>query len=247
MALTFSFKEFTEEIVSLEGIAGRYIARESVGVLQRLRVSLENVRSQPGSGMARWEIPENEPLRTIVSNGDYEPDGNGQDNVSAAISSVWEIEPFGNRERGGSSKLFRLVGIASTRVRILRHTPEHLEEEVAMWRMEVGDDAAPGCRFHVQILGYENLPFPHSIPIPRLPSILISPMTVFEFVVGELFQDSWLHEAARVNANMNLWRTIQRQRFSRLLGWLGSAVESTTGSPWLSLKKAPIEQDLFTR
>lgn len=247
MALTFAFSQFVRELTALEAIVRSYTARESSAVLRRLGIALENARSQRSAAMIRWELSEAEPFRTKVSHGEYEPQGNGQDNISAAISSLWEIEPFGNREQGGYSKLFRLTGIASTRVRLFRHSPAGVEE-AAMWRMEIGADDAPGCRFHVQVLGEGiELPFPHSISIPRLPSIMISPMAVIEFVVGELFQDSWPRDAARVSAGMNMWRSIQRERFSRLLAWQKDAIDSSTGSPWLSLKKAPIDKDLFTR
>ena len=245
MALRFTFKEFEEEIIAIEALVASYTARESVGVLQRLKIALNNVRAQRSEAVARWEVPQAEPFRTIVSRGAYEPDEGGQDNISAEISSVWEIAPFGNRERGGYSRYFRIAGIASTRVRLIRHTPD-ITEEVGMWRMEIGDDDAPGCRFHVQVLGERmEVPFPHSISIPRLPSIMISPMAVIEFVVGELFQDQWPQDAARMSAQMNRWRSIQKERFSRLLTWQRDAVESSTGSPWLSLKKAPIAPDLF--
>ncbi len=247
MPLDFSIKEFLTEIAAVEAITARFTARESAGVLPRLRISLENLRYQKNDAISRWGIPEEEPFRTSVSYGEYERDSNGEHNVFAEITSVWEIGPYGNREAGGVSKLLRLHGIASTRVRLIRESHDGLEE-IAMWRMEIGDDNAPGCRFHVQVLGeVDEIPFPHSITVPRLPSIMVSPMAVIEFVVGELFQDSWPREASRGGASMDMWRSIQTKRLDRLLNWQSSVVQNNLGSPWLSLKTATISHDLFSQ
>ena len=246
MPLDFSIREFLSEIAALEAITSSFTARESAGVLARLRIALENVRTQRNNAVTKWGIPENEPFRTTVSHGQYERDGNGEHNVFAEISSVWEVGPHGNREAGGASKRFRLYGIASSRVRLLRRD-QNGDEEVAMWRMEIGDDNAPGCRFHVQVLGERaEIPFPHSISVPRLPSIMVSPMSVIEYVVGELFQDEWPREASRGGASMDLWRSIQTERFIRLMNWQRAAVQTNVGSPWLSLKMAEISHDLFS-
>ena len=247
MPLTFSTRELLSEITALESIATKFTARDSAAVLPMFRTSLENIRAQRNHDAVRWEISENIPFRTADSLGDYELDGNGQHNVFAEITSIWDVAPYGNRESGGTSRFVRLIGNASTRVRLFCRTPDQITE-IAMWRMEIGDDDAPGCRFHVQVLGErDEFPFPHSLSIPRLPSIMVTPMAVIEFVIGELFQDAWPKEAARGTADMGLWRTIQVKRFNRLLQWQQDAVAQSTGSPWLSLKKAEIAQDLFTR
>lgn len=37
----------------------------------------------------------------------------------------------------------------------------------------------------------EDLPFPKSLDIPRLPAPLMSPFLVVDLALGELFQDRW--------------------------------------------------------
>jgi len=58
-----------------------------------------------------------------------------------------------NREGAGRrAKSFRVTGNASTKVSILQ-SREDGREQLAMWRFEIGHDTAPGCHFHVQVLG----------------------------------------------------------------------------------------------
>ena len=248
MPLTFSFAEVLSEIATIEKIASKYISRESANVLPNLHASLENVRTQRNNAVVEWGIPADAPLRTSTSLGDYECEPrNGEHNVSAEISSIWEITPFGNRDAGGISKWFSLTGKASTVARIIRHDP-HAKVEIAMWRMEIGDDGAPGCRFHVQIMGeHDHPPFPHSLSVPRLPTIIFTPMAVIEFVIGELFQDDWRREGSRDTPAIHEWRQIQQRRFQKLFEWHSTVLATSTASPWLALKLAAVDRDLFAK
>ena len=66
---------------------------------------------------------------------------------------------------------FEVAGLASTKLRILDAVSDD-ETELAMWRVELGDQQSPGCYFHTQILGQSDVPpFPHSVCIPRLPTL----------------------------------------------------------------------------
>ena len=117
-----------------------------------------------------------------------------------------------------------------------------------MWRVEVGDDNAPGCTFHIQVLG-ECLdpPFPKSLSVPRFPSILTTFGDVLEFVLGELFQDDWKKHVNQQSRYVESWRPFQKKRFSRIFNWQENLIkESQGGSPWMSLKQAQPPETLFT-
>jgi len=247
--IEFTFSEIDEEIDALSKVAAGFIAKRSSRVLGDLRTMLNGIRSAPAGRSHFWNIPEGGPLCTEPSWGDYEPGSEGQHNVFASVTSTWQIEPLGQHNPGSRPhRKFTLVGIASTRIRIIKGTPDEPQEELAMWRMEVGDDASPGCHFHVQVLGEQDVPpFPHSLSIPRLPGLAITPMAAFEFVVGELFQDKWREHAGNETNDMKRWQPIQRRRLIRLLQWQKAAVENASGSPWTALKIAKPEADLFSR
>ena len=252
MAFEFLFQEFLDEIEALQAITEGFIAIESIHVLPRLRTQLENLRQGPWNGRVFWGIPREDPLKTTENEGSYERISlgrRGAHTVHAQISSVWEIiwSPHNNRKRR-TSNTFQLVGIASTRVSIRRQAEDGSSKELAMWRVEVGDDDSPGCRLHVQILGEEEtLHFPKSFPVPRLPSIIVTPMTVIEYVLGELFQDEWRERAFGQPRLIDQWRRIQSTRLIKLLAWQKRVVESCTGPPWTSLKLDKLEPDTFLR
>ncbi len=242
----FSFQEIEDEIRSISRIAEDFLDPYAIFTLQFLIDSLESIRSSAPGGVHNWGIPEKSPVRTIVSPGAYNPGAIGHPHVSAMISSTWEIRPIGNRgPRSRADRVFELAGQATTKVRILQEL-EDGREEIAMWRMEIGDRASPGCIFHVQVLGESPYPpFPHSLPIPRFPGLLVSPPAVLEFVLAELFQDEWRMHTARETPEIQRWRAIERRRLRNVLSWLHGRLDSATGSPWVTLKRAIPPDELF--
>lgn len=120
-------------------------------------------------------------------------------------------------------------------------------EELAMWRIEIGDDASPGCHFHVQIRGEdEEGPFPKRLSVPRLPTCLASPMAALEFLLAELFQEAWLRHVSAETDALRQWRAIQRDRLEKLFAWQTQTVSRVNQtSPWSTLKLAKPPADLF--
>ncbi|MCY3667843.1 MAG: hypothetical protein OXH81_19445 [Gemmatimonadetes bacterium] len=112
--------------------------------------------------------------------------------------------------------------------------------------MELGADDSPGCYVHAQILGdSDDPPFPKSVPIPRLPSIFVSPMSVVEFVLGELFQDEWAKATAGNSSEVLFWRALQQKRLQSLFSWYQSELKNSVSSPWMTLKEAKPDGELF--
>lgn len=241
--LEFAFQEIIAEIKAFSRVARDYIAPQSFGVLPQLWTTLEEIQQLNGGTQVNWGITQAYPLRTVVSEGQYEPNGGGHHHLFAEMTSTWEIAPRGPRRHPGRN--FALVGNASTRVRLI---DARSSTSLAVWRMEIGDDASPGCHFHVQVLGEDpDGPFPNTLSVPRFPGILVTPMVALEFVLAELFQDEWKEHAAHETADMNRWRPIQSNRLSRLLEWKRDEARRVTGSPWTALKWAKPLSSLFTQ
>jgi hypothetical protein len=238
--LQFYFSEFDEEIDAISKVADKFIHFSSAAVFMNLRRTLGGVRQAPAGRAIRWGIAEELPLYTNTSAGEYEPDSEGEHLVYAEITSVWELVPLGPHNPGAQPhRKFELSGLASTKVRLREGSVEEPGMELAMWRMEIGDEQSPGCHFHVQILGESaDGPFPHSLPVPRLPGLLMTPMAVVEFVLAELFQDSWKSHATKSTANMQRWQSIQQNRITSVLEWQNEIVRRSTGAPWTALKWA---------
>jgi hypothetical protein len=245
--LHFSFQEFDTEIDAIAKIAENFLSPTSGHVLSNLKDNLEQIRSSKAGRTYTWGISDKFPLMTKMSSGDYEPQSHGELFVHASISSVWDIEPLGNHNPGSyPSRKFALAGKASTRVRLYEGEPEIPGRELAMWKMDIGDDRSPGCHFHVQVLGEnEEPPFPHTLPVPRFPSLLMTPMSVLEFVLAELFQDEWKRHVAGSNPFVQRWQPIQKNWIGKLLKWQYNELMRLGGSPWTSLKGAKPEFDLF--
>lgn len=215
-------------------------------MLPALQDSLQSIREASAGSKYPWQISEDWPLRTIPTQS-YKR-GGGSHEVFAAISSIWEVEPIGaHTAKYWRNRRFVLDGMASTRVRVYRNSSENGPEELAMWRMEIADSDSPGTYFHVQVMGQLDVPpFPNYLEVPRLPGFVATPMLVFEFVLGELFQVEWPKEAARESYDSNQWRQVQLHRFKRLLEWqLRCLDQSGSPSPWAVLKASQPDDDLF--
>jgi hypothetical protein len=120
------------------------------------------------------------------------------------------------------------------------------EREIAMWRMEIGNEALPGCAFHAQILGEaEGGHFPRTLSVPRLPLFMATPLAALDFFLGELFQNDWPEVAARASANTDMWRGIHAPRWERTLDWQKTQIAGAVGSPWLAVKRTYPQRDLF--
>ena len=245
--LEFKFQDVLNEIQAFADLAEAFLEPSSLRVLAELSGVLENVRDTRSSKTVRWEIPDDRPLVTRASFGAYQPDAQGAHNIFAEVSSVWEIKRIAPQKKKNRAELFALDGLASTRIRLFRRLPDgNKGESVAMWRTEIGDMKSPGCHFHFQILGEDdNGPFPKSVDVPRLPSVLATPLTITEFVLGELFQDEWAMHAAAQSSHLKRWIPIQKRRLLAVMGWQHDVVHNAAGSPWATLKQEKPTSGLF--
>jgi hypothetical protein len=157
--------------------------------------------------------------KTKISQGQYENSSplaqrRGQHKVFGEITSTWTIAPSDPRATSRTlAKTFTVTGNASVRIRLVEPNSDSDGRELAMWRVELGDEYAPGCYFHIQVLGEDGRiepPFPHSLSVPRLPALVFTPMAALEFVIAELFQYEWKQHAAQETPAMQIWKSIQQ-------------------------------------
>jgi hypothetical protein len=251
--LYFSFTEMEQEAVNMALIASKYLDDEhddSHAIITTWRKQLSAFRtSQPGTKFD-WAIPFQRPIRTKLSVGKYEPDGNGEHSVYATLSSIWQIAipalDMRTAKRGTPQSHFEVFGKASTRVSVFAHRGQGAADELARWRFEIGNQDSPGCHFHAQILGEaEDRIFPKSMSVPRLPNMLFTPMDALEFVLAELFQDEWAEHVAKETDAIRNWAGCQKRRLIRLLQWQQDRLEKYSGSPWTSLKAAKPDANLL--
>ena len=244
--LEFSFKEVLDEIHAFDRIANRFIAGESAGVLRAFYESLRRIRDARSTDRQRWEIPRRQPVRTIPSVGEYEPGGHGEHTVYAELSCLWEITPVVPRKQSHPLQIFRLTGIASTEVHLFE-SRDGEPRELGTWKMEIGDNASPGCHYHVQMRrDVADPPFPRSLSIPRFPIFFVSPLLALEFVVAELFQEEWPRQL-RETSELGRWRSIHLQRLDQFFVWQLTEVRRgyRLGTPLLQLKALKPESALF--
>jgi len=105
-------------------------------VLPRFREELENIRKAAAGRRYSWEIPEDDPLLTDVSRGQYEAGERvHKEHIFAAISATWSVAPLGpHGPKYARARLFELGQLASTKVRLFRYSPDGRHQEAAEGR-----------------------------------------------------------------------------------------------------------------
>jgi hypothetical protein len=248
--LIFSFQEMLAEIQAMSLIGSDFLSRETQQVvIPNVLNVLESIRAARRLTASSWSVTIDRPIRTIDSVGEYEPgERRGQHTIFGELTFIWRILcPQQAGPKSVPQKRFVLSGLSSTKIRILERT-EAGSTELAMWRVEVGDNASPGCHFHTQIEGERaDPPYPRSLSVPRFPTVLVTPMAALEFLLAEIFQLRWQEHAAAETAEMQRWKPIQKERLLRLFKWQTDCVAGCIGSPWTAFKNHKPAADLFVR
>lgn len=240
--IRFSYDVAMADVRRIRSLASSFLADGAIGLLNDFENSLENIRSATGQRSQQLVIPDEQPILTVDSTGEYRdsrrPRGRA---VYGGLSCIWEIQ---NADRGRKrQKCFSLTGIASTRLRVWT-SDEH--ELVGHWQFEVGDKTSPGPHFHSSAnQGEPNGLFPEWLKVPRLPGLLVTPMDALEFLLGELFQRRWLQTVSTDSDERNGWANSQKSRFDSLLRWQSERVRASNTTPWMTLKKAKPAVDVF--
>jgi len=243
--LDFRIADLQSEVTSFAAVSQRYLEQESREVFRDWLIGLIAFRDSKRQGVWRWAISEEKPIRTLKTI-EYEPgDRRGGFSVHGELCCVWDIElkaeAKSKAKRGG--QVVSLYGIASTKIKIIRSELDAGALPIAQWQFEVGDGRSPGCHFHIGIkhFGTEG----SVLPVPRLPSILLTPIDAMDFLLGEIFQQTWKQEVNRDTSPMQLWSEKQKTRLSRLLKWKQEQIDQSGGSAWNYLKHQRPPAQLF--
>ena len=235
--LRFSRKELVGEVEALRMIAAPFLDEQTAWRLDHVLLQL---RSAPRSTSMTWEIPRDTPLMTLPSEGEYEQKGRrGGHHLIGQLSFSWGLRLSGD--------VAELSGNATTKLVLVdqRHDEGDTRRNLGVWRMEIGADDSPGACFHAQVVGDEvGPPFPPSLPVPRLPTLVPTPMAVLEFLLSELFQERWKLAVGVSGRYTIAWRNLQRRRWKAFLSWQQDQVRDGAPSPWTALKRFP-PVDLF--
>ena len=240
-----------KEIEYMKKLADKFLDPHSIrNVILPWRTELQTYQNNPkypvGSRF-RWEIKETNPIQTLPSEGGYEPDSKGALTVFGQLSAVWDIkvENDGKVKKKRPKERFILRGKASTKIKIFGIEGSNNLRELARWCFEIGDSNSPGCYFHVQIPGKDSEDF-FSLPVPRFPGILVTPMDGLEFLLGEIFQDEWKkHSIQNSHTAIVHWASFQRPRLISLLNWQIGELKKPGGSPWTTLKSGEPKPDIL--
>jgi hypothetical protein len=248
--LLFSFAEMEHEVTNMAAMAKPFLAvGASEMVIQPWLQQLRSFASSHAKSTFTWSIPIDKPIWTIRSDGQYEPDDQGELSVLGMLSCIWDLripKQLRTKKKGTGSPVFELIGRASTRLTILEFRPDANHVELARWRFEMGDSDSPGCHFHVQVLGEENDEcFPKSMSVPRLPGLLLTPMDALEFLLAEMFQGRWRQHASQGKDAITNWSRCQRKRLVNLLNWQCENFRKAAGSPWTSFKTEKPHADML--
>jgi hypothetical protein len=238
--LFFQIRNLVDEIRVFKDLAEPFLDKASLYPLDGLREDLESLRDRK-EGRAKLRLYP--PVKTLPSPGKYEVCGRkgGSRTISGRISGQWDVQVLG--PHGNTHKLTRelqYAGVASTLVELLEG-----DTIIAAWKMEVGGRDHPGCLFHSHVIGEDggSTRFPRDFPIPRLPNLFLTPMSVGEYVLSELFQDEWTRRVMEGDNSATHWRTMQRNRLSLLFEYQRRVVDQAVSSPWVALKTAKPEGD----
>lgn len=246
--LKLSFSDMDKEIHNMRLLSRPFLKVESYErVLVNWRNQLSGLKARNLGQSLRWIIPEDDPIETVVSDGEYEAGKRrGRLKVFGRVSSTWDIHLAveGVKKKGSPSRTFILLGLASTKITVW--ADDSPDKEIARWTIEVGDVTSPGCHFHTQIdLDERDNKFPKALSVPRLPGLLHTPMDGLEFLLSELFQDKWHQRASEGRDYVKAWANCQRARIVNLLEWQRDKLIETSGSPWTMLKKQKPELDML--
>jgi len=242
--LHFRFSALRAEIASLSKLAKPFIDVSCQYLLDSWSSDLQSIESTNSTATSSWRISESTPIRTRTTR-EYEPAGReGGHDVWGELTFIWKVNRVSTNNRATKGHMC-LSGNASTKIKICE-TVDGNPKVLAQWQIEVGAADSPGWHFHVGLCGEaDEAPFPHWLPVPRVPGVLILPTDGLDFLLGELFQVQWRESVLKDSYETQQLGTAQLDRIKKFCSWQSGQVDSGHGSRWNRLKHCKPPADLF--
>ena len=241
----FPVASLKTEVENLAQLAKDFLALESHPVLASWGADLRTIGNRPSTKPAVWQIAQERPLRTIMTEG-FEPNGRkAQQAVWGELTFKWSVNRVSIDNRNHDSGLLCLNGLASTKIKVFTFE-NGLKTLIAQFQVEVGDSKSPGWHFHVGLCtDNANGHFPKWLSVPRVPGMLVAPTDALDFMLGELFQDEWKKKVSSDTfQNVQLGKA-QNNRIQGMAKWQSEEIKSGNGSAWNRLKLSKPNAQIF--
>lgn len=238
------FKEISDELRIFKDVVNEKITPISLNRIDILLRSMDQLaKAAPGQSLV-WST-EGGAIETIPNEGNHQVGrcGHGR-SLSGKLEFKWMIEPCGLPNR--RQPLARPFALRNSSIRIAFRDLS-LGISVACWDFDIGDHQSPGCHVHAKFapIQQEERAALSDVDVPRLPSIILTPMDAIDFMVGELWQEEWLRISAGTSVELKAWRQYPKRRLLKLLEWYLGEVRDAQGAPWNHLKRAKPDRFLL--
>jgi hypothetical protein len=210
--LHFSTVQIRSELNGMADLAAEFLGRQDSQRLREASRSLTTALESTGV----WQLPSENPLETVEAEREA-------GFLFGRLSFKWDVRKL-------TPTTFKVSGNASTTIEILNLGAS---APPISWNTDIGGSGHPGHRLHMQFRADGK-----STEIPRLPSILLTPVDCLDFLLGELFQEKWeRHQYARHTQTAG-WTSDVRRRVCHLLRTKAEcAGRPSVLTPWMTLKK----------
>jgi hypothetical protein len=232
------FEHVAQEMGSFWRIAGHRFEPDAVAIWKKLMDDLESYRSFRAKQVLTWSTPPQRPLVTIPNKGQHQMHSGIE--LFGQVAFTWDLLPQYPSSQKRPAEYFVLH---NSSVKLILWQKLHNKKPVqrTAWCFDVGNDESPGCHFHAKFTDPKRDPKTR-VDVPRLPTILFMPSDALDFLLGELWRETWATDAAVSEATQ--WRRWPNARLQKLLDALRSKT-GDRGSPWMSLKQYRPPSDLF--
>lgn len=220
--LHFSTEQIRAETNGMAVLAARFLDPKHGKRLEKAAYDLTLALKTGGV----WEIPEEYPLETLASEREA-------GSLFGRLSFRWEVRKL-------TPKTFSVSGNASTTMEI--YDLGGSSAPLLSWNTDIGGPGHPGYRFHVQFRSNQK-----SVEIPRLPSILLTPVDCLDFLLGELFQGEWTKHQYESRLQTAGWIQGVRTRVCHILRTKADCAAQSQGiTPWMTLKSWNLKKPRLT-
>ena len=232
----FKYQDVIDELEAVAKVADSLLAPNNAHIIPQTIDALEGSRLH--DGFYNWQL--NQPITTRRSEGEHHPGSNGPYDLEGRLCYSWRIKPEKQGRKKTPAQSFVVEGNISTRMELFGKQRAHdaVDERLAAWRFEIGDNVSPGVFFHSQVSWHIPASVHNSdCDIPRFPCFLMTPGECLDFLLGELFQIEWPKLQQAHSTDVKRWSASQGYRMSRLLEQSRKVIEASAGvSPWIALK-----------